>query len=79
MPTNDRTALQRATSALLLKEHQVDLGSFLASERQDGRSYEQIARRLYHLTGEAVDVSHRTIRRWCHDLDVEHRLVGAGN
>lgn len=61
--------LQRATDALLRERHGVSLRELIRDERAQGTSFEVISRRIYALTGEAVNVSFGTVRRWAAALD----------
>lgn len=61
------THLARATDKIL-RQSGTSLDEIIAQGRDRGQSYEKIARRIYALTGETIDVSGRTVQRWAGEL-----------
>ena len=63
------TSQARTTSALLEANHQTTLAEFLGDQREQGRSYERIAKELHILTDGVVSVTRETIRNWINELE----------
>ncbi|HEX7099642.1 MAG TPA: hypothetical protein VF377_10405 [Acidimicrobiia bacterium] len=55
---------------LLLEKQGSNLHDWLSDRRNEGDSYEMIAKKIWVLTDGEVDVTYTTIRRWLTDLDL---------
>ena len=72
MPLDTLQGQMILVDEILQRDHQLTLRSFLEGGRDDGVSFDTLARRLSELIDiNDFTVSYQTIRRWCRRFDIE--------